>query len=89
MALETKHLDRSELAGCTRFSFYHELLAGISLQRSPGVEANARVQECRGAIHRARLPTYCTLGAVHQLLPRAVAAGPFAPIAVTVVRNAG
>ncbi len=60
-----------------------------STQRSPGVEANARRQGCRGAIHRARLPTYCTLGDVHKLLPRAMASGPFAPIGVTVVRKAG
>ena len=31
------------------------------------LEANARRQGCRGAIGRARLPTYCTLGAVHKL----------------------
>ena len=55
-----------------------ELLARISHQEPAGWEANARPQGCRGAIHRARLPTYCTLGDVHKLLPRAVAAGPFA-----------
>ena len=54
------------------------LLARISHQEPAGGEANARPQGCRGAIHRARLPTYCTLGDVHKLLPRAVAAGPFA-----------
>ena len=32
----------------------------------------------RGAIHRARLPTCCPRGDVHELLPRAAAAGPFA-----------
>ena len=42
------------------------------------MEANARRQGCRGAIHRARLPTYCTLGNLRELLPRAMAAGPFA-----------
>ena len=53
-------------------------LARISHQEPAGLEANARRQGCRGAIHRAHLPTYCTLGDVHKLLPRAVAAGPFA-----------
>ena len=52
------------------------------------MEANARRQGCRGAIHRARLPAYCTLGDLHKLLPRALATGPFAPITVTVARNA-
>ncbi len=41
-----------------------------------------------GAIHRARLPTYCTLGDVEKLLPRAVATGPFAESTATVVRKA-
>ena len=34
-------------------------------------------QGCRGAIHRARLATCCTLGDVHELLPQAMAAGHF------------
>ena len=29
-------------------------------------------------MNRARLPTYCTLGNLRKLLPRAVATGPFA-----------
>ena len=55
-----------------------ETLARISHQEPAGWEANARRRGCRGAIHRARLPTYCTLGDVQKLLPRAVPAGPFA-----------
>ena len=42
---------------------------------------------CRGAIHRARLRTYCTLGDANKPLPRAVAAGPFAESTAAVVRN--
>ena len=61
-------------------------LARVSHQRSPVVEANARRQGCRGAIHRARLPTYGTLGDVHGLLPRAMAAGPFASFTAALVR---
>ncbi len=64
-------------------------LVRISHQRSAGVEANARHQRCRGAIHRARLRTDCTLGDVHEVLPRAKAAGPFASSTAVVVRNAG
>ena len=33
------------------------------------------VRDVGGAIHRARLPTYCTLGDVDKLLPGAVAGG--------------
>ena len=55
-------------------------LARISHQEPVGTEANARRQECRAAIHRARLPPYCTLGDVHKLLPRAAAPGPFSLI---------
>ena len=40
-------------------------------------------------MNRARWPTYCTLGDVHELLPRAMAAGPFASFTAAVVRNAG
>ena len=65
------------------------VLAHISHQRAPGVEANARRQRCRDAIHRARLPTYCALGDVHKLLPRAMAARPFASSTAAVVRNVG
>ncbi len=43
----------------------------------------------RGATCRARLPTCCTLGDAHELLPQAMAAGLFTLSAVTVVRNAG
>ena len=53
-----------------------------------GSGTNSRRQECRGRIHRARVPTYCTLGDVHKLLPRAVASGPSASSAGAVVRNA-
>ena len=35
-------------------------------------------QGCRGALDRARFPTYCVPGDVHELLPRPKAAGPFA-----------
>ena len=65
------------------------VLARISHQRSARLEAGARRQERRGAIHRARVPTYRTQGDVHKLLPRAMAAGPFASSAAVVVRNAG
>ncbi len=64
-------------------------LVRISHQRSAGVEANARHQRCRGAIHRARSPTDCTLSNVHEVLPRAKAAGLFASFTAVVVRNAG
>ena len=64
-----------------------DTLARISRQRLTEVEANTRRQGCRGAIHRARLPTYCALGDVHKLLLRAMATGPFAPIVLTVVRK--
>ena len=40
-------------------------------------------------MNRARLPTYCTLGDVHKLLPQAMATEPFTSIIVTVVRKAG
>ena len=63
-------------------------LTRISHQRPAGAEANARRQRCRGPIHRARLPTYCTLSDVNKLLPQATATGPFAPIVVTVVGKA-
>ena len=63
---------------CSIANFRSQALARISHQEPAGLEANARRQGCRGAIHRARLPTYCTLGDVQKLLPRAVAAGPFA-----------
>ena len=36
----------------------------------------------------ARLPTDCTLSDVHEVLPRAVVAGPFASSTAVVVRNA-
>ena len=42
------------------------------------MEANARRQGCRGAIHRARSSPYCTLDDLHKLLSRAVAARPLA-----------
>ncbi len=41
------------------------------------------------AIHRARLPRYSTLGAVHRPLPRATTAGPLAESTAAAVRNAG
>ena len=41
-----------------------------------------------GAIHRARLPTYRTLGDVHKLLPQTMATGPFASSTAAVVKNA-
>ena len=56
--------------------------------RLAGAGANARCQGCRGAIHRARLPTYRTLGDEHTLFPRAVATGLFVSSTPTVVRNA-
>ena len=40
-------------------------------------------------MNRARLPTYCMLGNVRELLPAAMAAGPFASSPAAVVRNAG
>ena len=36
---------------------------------------------------RAGLPAYCTLDDVHEPLPHTMAGGPFAAIAVTVVRK--
>ena len=39
-------------------------------------------------MNRARLPTYCVLGDVHELLPRAMAAGAFASSTAAVVRKA-
>ena len=50
----------------------------IAHQEPGGLEANARRQGCRGAIHRARSSPYCTLDDLHKLLSRAVAARPLA-----------
>ena len=40
-------------------------------------------------MNRARSPTDCTLSNVHEVLPRAKAAGLFASFTAVVVRNAG
>ncbi len=69
--------------------FYHGLLARFFHHVAVVTEVNARSQGCRGAIHRARLPTHCTLGDVEKLPPRAVATGPFTESAAAVVRSPG
>ena len=57
-------------------------------QRSQPSGCPFKTPNSRGAIHRDRRPTYSTLGDVHELLPRAMAAGPFASSTAAVVRNA-
>ena len=51
--------------------------------------ARPRFSKCSGAIDRACLPYNCKPGDVPKLLPRLVATGLFAPIAVTSARKVG
>ncbi len=50
---------------------------------------SSQTPNSRGAMNRARSPTDCTLSNVHEVLPRAKAAGLFASFTAVVVRNAG
>ena len=75
-------------------SFDSPLYGLVSLRRSQLAVLNVGFKNV-GARHAVpgrdssrRLPTYSTLGDVHELLPRAMAAGAFASSTAAVVRNA-
>ena len=65
------------------------MLARISHQRPAAVEQSPAIRDVGARLIAPACLTNCKPDDVHKLFPRAMATGPFAPIAVTVVRKAG